>query len=306
MAEVSAWTSKSIGSRFGHWFFYMMVRIGGRRLAYFFLYFIVLYYVLFHPAVSLRTDPYLLRRFPGSNRLKRVANRYLLTLSLGKALIDRAVFGILGSRAIQMKFEEPADFEELKALAGQSGFILLMSHVGCWQAVMSALPDLGRRVNLLMLRDQQDIDKHYFEHGEKTASPFNIINPEQFLGGGLEMLSALKNDEILCIMGDRIFKPEEPSLELNFLGSKANFPTSAYRMASLAQKPIVVLNSRKSGPSGYTLAIPDVMSVPGKLGRKKDAYRPYVKRFVDSLESYADRDPFQFFNFYDMWMDHRL
>lgn len=293
------WSSKSIGSKFGHQFFYLMVKIGGRQLAYFFLYFIVFYYVIFHPAVKEKADPYLSKRFPDSGVLKRIRDRYLLILQLGKTLIDRATFGICGQESIHIAFDNEDDLLKIKAL--NSGFVILMSHVGAWQVIMSALSKIGKPVNLLMLQDDQDVDMHYFEHG-RQKNFFHIISPEQFLGGTIEMLNVLKNDEILCIMGDRIFKNKELSLDVQFLGGDALFPLSAYKIASIAQKPIVILYSGKSGPNRYTLSIPEIIHVPEKLGKKKDNYRPYVQKFVTSLEHYTEEYPYQFFNFYDMWI----
>lgn len=292
------WDSKSIGSKFGHNFFYFMVRIGGRRLAYFFLYFIVGYYSVFFPSIRKKSDPYLLKRFPNSGGIKRLVNRYVLILNLGKALIDRALLGISGPQSIQVSFSDPNDLKRIKSL--ETGFILLMSHTGCWQVVMSALAELKKPVNLLMLRNEKDIDKHYFEHGN-AENIFKIIDPEQFLGGTIEMINVLKNDEILCIMGDRVFKNNEVSVKLNFLGRDAKFPYSAQKIASIAQKPVVILYSHKSGPDSYELSISNVIHIPARLGKKKEAYQPYVQDFVTSLELFVQEYPYQFFNFYDMW-----
>lgn len=292
------WSSESIGSKFGHHFFYFMIKFGGRRLAYFFLYFIVFYYALFFPSIKKKTDPYLSKRFPDSGIFKRLYNRYLLILHFGMVLIDRALLGICGPESIQMVFGIPEDILKIKSL--NSGFILLMSHVGCWQGVMSALSKLKRPVNLLMLRNDKDIDKHYFEHGN-AEKKFKIIDPEQFLGGTIEMLNALKRDEILCIMGDRVFKNKELSIQLDFLGTPALFPFSAHKIASITQKPIVILFSHKSGPNRYTLDIPDIIHIPPRLGKKNERYKPFVQEFVTSLEVFVQEYPYQFFNFYDMW-----
>ena len=292
------WNSHSIGSKFGHNFFYFMVKLGGRRLAYFFLYFIVFYYAFFFPSIKKKTDPYLSKRFPDSGFIKKRYDRYLLILYLGKTLIDRAILGISGPESLQISFKDPNDLLKIKSLG--SGFIILMSHVGSWQLVMSALSGLKKPVNLLMLRNDQDIDKHYFEH-DTGENIFKIINPDQFLGGTIEMLKVLEKDEILCIMGDRIFKDKEFFIKINFLGKNALFPLSAYKIASIAQKPVVVLYSQKSGPDSYTLNLPKIIHIPPKLGKNKENYKPYVQEFVTSLELFIQEYPYQFFNFYDMW-----
>ena len=66
---------------------------------------------------------------------------------------------------------------------------------------------------------------------------------------------------------------------------------------------MVVLLSHKSGPSAYVLEAGPVLHVPEGLGRRDEEVRPYVARFVDVLEAYTRRHPFQFFNFYDLWAD---
>jgi predicted LPLAT superfamily acyltransferase len=219
-------------------------------------------------------------------------------LSLGKTLVDRAILGILGPGTFLVSFENQEEFKAIKSL--DSGFIILMSHVGCWQLAMSALSRLNRPVNLIMLQEEKDIDKHYYEHGNQEKK-FNIISPNQFLGGSIEMLDVLKKDEILCIMGDRIFGNTDLSLKMDFLNGNALFPISSYRLASISQKPIVILHSYKSGPDTYKINLPQIIQIPPKLGKEKKKNYPFAQAFVQSLETYIQDHPYQFFNFYDMW-----
>ncbi len=296
------WDSKSVGSRMGHHFFYFMIRLGGRHLArplaYFSLYFVVFYYIAFFPSIKQKCSSYLERRFPKAGRFRQFIHRYKLVLGLGRTLIDRAIFGILGPGTFLASFESQEEFNAIKSL--DTGFIILMSHVGCWQVAMSALAHLNRPVNLLMLQQNEDIDKHYYEHGSQEKK-FKIINPAQFLGGSIEMLSVLKKDEILCIMGDRIFGNTDLSLKMDFLKGNALFPYSAYKLASISQKPIVILHSYKSGPDTYKIILPQIILVPPKLGKAKENLYPFANTFVQSLETYIQDHPYQFFNFYDMW-----
>ena len=302
MNQNSKWDSKRLGSRMGHHVFYGMIRLGGQRLArplaYFSLYFVVFYYVAFFPSVKRKCAPYLKKRFPSASRFRQFLHRYQWVLSLGKTLIDRAILGILGPETFLASFDNQEEFDTIQSL--DSGFIILMSHVGCWQLAMSALAHLNRPVNLLMLQNKGDIDKHYYEHGNQEKR-FNIINPAQFLGGSIEMLSVLKKDEILCIMGDRVFGNTDLTLKMDFLNAKALFPYSAYKLASISQKPIVILHSYKSGPGTYKITLPRIIQIPPKLGKEKKKMYPFIKTFVQSLETFIQDHPYQFFNFYDMW-----
>jgi predicted LPLAT superfamily acyltransferase len=296
--EPRQWTSRSIGSSFQHQFFYTLIRIGGRRLAYFFLYFIVLYYILFRPSVRKKCDFYLSRRFPDDSLFKRMIHRYRLSLELGKVLIDRAIIGILGYEKLSISFEKKEILRNL--ISEGNGIIFLMAHVGCWQAALSALGYLKIPINMVIHREEGDIDRHYFEH-QSTQSPFRIIDPGGYLGGTLEMMDVLKKGEVLCLMGDRIFGNPKNSVSIDFLGEKAFFPFSAFKVASATGSPIVILITFKKDVANFGLDLAKVIYVPEKLGRSGENFKPYVSEFVNVLEKYTEVHPFQFFNFYDIW-----
>jgi predicted LPLAT superfamily acyltransferase len=50
------------------------------------------------------------------------------------------------------------------------------------------------------------------------------------------------------------------------------------------------------------LDLAKVIHVPEGLGRSGEGYMPYISEFVKFLEGYTETHPFQFFNFYDIWM----
>lgn len=292
------WNKKTYGTNWGHAFFHWVIRVSGKRPAYFCLYFVVFAYVAFYPSVREHCRPYLTRRFPGIGQMGLFFRSYRLALNLGKILIDNAAMEILGPSCISADFRDPGDYDRLRVL--DSGFIILMSHVGCWQVAISALSKLNRPVNLLMLTQEKKLNRH---GTTGQTSRFKVINPDQFLGGTLDILNVLKNNEILCIMGDRLFGNPAYALDMDFLGNKALFPFSAYKLAAIAQKPIVVLNTFKTGHSEYELALQKIIHVPAKRGKTGDAYKPFAREYVSSLEAYTREHPYQFFNFYDMWGD---
>ncbi|MBE0597574.1 MAG: lipid A biosynthesis acyltransferase, partial [Desulfuromonadales bacterium] len=215
----AGWSSRSIGSQLQHRIFYLLIRLGGRRAAYALLYFVVLYYVLFRPSLRRRAYPYLRRRFP--QHPPRLGDSFRMSLSLGQVLVDRAVVGILGPTALQVGLEGRQELIDL--VAEGRGLILMTAHVGCWQVAMSAFDFLQVPVNLLMQREEGDIDRHYFEHAG-IDSPYRIIDPRGFLGGALEMIEVLKRGEVLSVMGDRMLGNDRNAAEADFLGAPVRFP----------------------------------------------------------------------------------
>ncbi|MBJ6748714.1 LpxL/LpxP family acyltransferase [Geomonas anaerohicana] len=299
LQNVKKWSSKSIGSGFQHWIFYTLIRLGGRGAAYLLLRCVVFYYVLFSPAVRRRCFPYLSRRFPQRQGVGRLIDCYRLSLGIGEVLVDRAALGILGTGGITV---DQVDLARLEELVGQGkGLILVTSHVGAWQGAMAVLKFLATPVNLLIHRQEGDLDRHFFEHG--GDSPFRIIDPAGYLGGTLEMMGALKKGEIVCIMGDRAMGSESGTIKGRFLGGEVAFPYSPYKLAAATGAPIAFIFPTKTGAASYALNLAKVLSVPHLGGRSGEPYRPFVKEYVAELERFTAEHPYQFFNFFDMWDD---
>jgi len=292
------WSSRSIGSRLQHRVFHLLLLAGGLRAAYALLYPVIAWYTLLRPSVRRRGSYYLSRRFPGRSVLGRLSDSYRHSLALGTALVDRAAVGLLPAGAITATLREREVLLDL--LREGRGLILLTAHVGSWQAMLPALSLLNTPVNLLIQREEGDVDRHYFElRGE--ACPFRIVDPQGYLGGAIEMVSALKRGEVLCIMGDRIFGEARGVLPIDFLGAPAPFPAGPYKIAAATGAPIAVLFSVKTGPTMYQMVFAGVLRVPEHAGRGKPGYRPFAESYVRLLEGCVREHPFQFFNFYDMW-----
>ncbi len=292
------WSGRSLGNRLGYTIFYGLIRLGGRRLAYFGLYWVVLYYVLCRPSIRRRSYPYLQHRFPGQPFWQDYLDCYRMFLAMGRLLIDRGIAGTLGTD--KMRFTISGRRELLKLVDEGRGFVLLLSHSGCWQVALAALNFLKTPVNLLLNREEGNKDRHYFDY-DGVSSPVRIIDPGSYLGGTLEMLDVLKKGQILCMMGDRILGSARNSLAVEFLDEEALFPYSAFKIASAARVPVVVLFSSKTGGDSYDLNVSQIIDLPPDLGRAAEGFRPYVERFVKELEQYVQVHPYQFFNFFNMW-----
>jgi len=87
------WSSRSLGTRFGHNIFYVLIQLGGRRLGYFALHWVVLYYVLCRPSIRGRSSDYLRHRFPNQSLIMRYVNCYRMFLEMGRVLGDRVILG---------------------------------------------------------------------------------------------------------------------------------------------------------------------------------------------------------------------
>ncbi|MEA3544746.1 MAG: lysophospholipid acyltransferase family protein [Thermodesulfobacteriota bacterium] len=293
------WTSRSIGSSWQHQSFYLLIRWGGQQAAYLLLYCVVFYYTLL-PSIRKKCSYYLSRRFPEAGCWQQFWNSYRMNLALGKVLVDRALVGILGADKLEVKLHGK---QELMDLIDQgNGVILVNAHIGCWQVAASVLDFVETPINLLIQREEGDIDRHHFEHSG-GESPYRIIDPRGYLGGVMEMLQVLKRGEVLSVMGDRMLGNDKNGVEVNFMGGTVTFPFSAYKLASATGAPIVALLSHKVGGNRYAIKISSPIEVPANLGRGKENFIPYVQEYAEILERFCEEHPFQFFNFFDMWQN---
>lgn len=292
------WSSRSVGSNWQHQFFYLAIKLGGRRLAYLMLYFVVGYYVLFSRLARERAGYYLTHRFPQANAVLKLWHCYKMILAFGKVLVDRAVVGILGPESFSVCLDER---EQLLKLRDENrGMILMTAHVGCWQVAMSTLAFLQRPVHMLMRREDSDIDRHYYEHAG-IECPYRVIDPTGYLGGTLEMLGVLKQGQIVSVMGDRLLGSRRSSVAVDFLGEPIQLPFSAYKIASATGAPVVVFFTSKNGPASYQLKLAKVIRVPELDGSDAETFRPFAEEFSAALEAYCAEHPYQFFNFFDLW-----
>lgn len=262
------------------------------------LYFVVAYYALFSRLARQRAGYYLKRRFPEARGAARFWHAYRLILEFGKVLVDRAAVGILGPETFAISL--PQREELLKLRDENRGMILMAAHVGCWQVAMAALDFLERPVHMLMHRQQGDIDRHYYEHAG-IACPYQTIDPAGYLGGTLEMMGALKQGQIVSVMGDRLLGSERSAVAVDFFGETVYLPFSAYKIASATGAPVVVFFTAREGADRYSLRLAKVIRVGRLSGRREETFRPYAVEFSRALEDYCRAHPYQFFNFYDLW-----
>ncbi len=290
------WSSRSLGARWQHAFFYALIRLGGPRIARIMADGVTCWFVVTNRTVRARCAPYLRRRFPEHRGWRRLLDVWRLSRQFAHILVDRAALGILGPGTLTTHHEGAPALLEL--VAEDRGLILLTAHVGAWQLGMIGLPRLGVPVTVVMHRDPGDVDRQYFEHAEGDA-PFRILDPAE--GGTLALLAELERGGALCIMGDRVMPGTGGTVEADFLGGPIALPFGPFRLAAATGAPIAVCFFTKPEPDRFELEVAAVLRPPEDLGRKPEAYRPFAQAYADALEAYVAREPYRFFNFFDLW-----
>ena len=292
-------TGRSMASRFKHRFIYVLISLGGRTLAYWFLYPLVWVYCL-HKSVRDKSRAYVMRQFTPKTKWEFFKHTYRLNLTFGRTLVDRAALGILGSTHFVYDEQSRRRCEEL--VRQGKGLLLLTAHVGCWQSAVNCMQFLNKPMHILYYRNPKDNDKTVAEHRGKK-SPFTFINPAGPLGGIAEMMSALQRGEIVCAMADRVFGNPHNAVDVQFLGGNVRVPYSFYRLAAVTGAPVVIAFFPWTGRGQLASWVFPAVFVQDK-GPGKQHYQPYAQQFIDALAQFCIKYPYQFFNYFDWWNEY--
>jgi len=287
--------SKKRGNKLGFWFFKFFLKTGGLISAYLLLYFVALYYYLFDKEAFLNARAYLKRRFKDKYRNLDV---YKLFVSQGKQLIDRAA-SISGLIDFNFYLEGKDTLEKLRK--SEKGFILLTAHAGNWQIAMSTLENINKKVYLVMRPEDNEALREALDLSAGKTN-ISIISPESELGGVLSIMKEIEDGNVVAFMGDRPYNFD--SIEIDFIGDRANFPYGAFALAAAAGVPVVTMLVAKVGHKSYNIDFTNTICPKYKRDEsKKNQLKVWVQEYADILNNFFDKYPFQCFLFYEVWIN---
>ena len=285
------------GGRFALWLIRSIALYGGRGLGRLLLYPITLYFLLRRGPERRASRAYLDRVLGRPAKLLDVA-RHIHTFA--STILDRV---FLLSQRLD-RFEVTVHGLDLlhAAMDRGRGVLLLGSHHGSFESlrVLSlARPDADIRVVL--------------DKGQNPALTqlLDALNPKLARGiidagqGGTAIVLAIgeaaAQGAVIGLLADRA-RPGESSIDCDFLGSPAPFPTAPMLIASSLHLPVVLCFGLYRGGRRYDLHFePFSEGVHIPRGQRATLLREHVARYAQRLEHYVRLAPFNWFNFYDFW-----
>lgn len=242
------------------------------------------------------------------NYLTRVMGRSATTLEVLKHFVcfahvaaDRFFFFSGLGDEIPVRF---VDVDQVRRVVdrGDAG-IFLAAHLGSFEAARVVGPKLGG-IDLRIVLDQQFSGRFLQLMTEINPDLANsIIDSEQgSIELGLTIKDSLREGSWVGFLADR-FRPDDRTLSVDFLGTKAPFPVGPYIIASTFNAPIICTFCRLSG-NGYEVHC-EVLSEQVKLPRanRSQALETLATAYVRRLEHHVRAAPFGWFNFFDFWAE---
>ena len=198
------------------------------------------------------------------------------------------------------RFEITIKGEEIVAdiLKQGSGCLLLGAHHGSFEVlrmVGRSQPDL--RISLAM----------YEATGRKISAALNAINPNLaplIIGLGtpgamIEIKDCLEQGGFVGMLADRTLA-SDATVNIDFLGQPASFPTGPARLAAMLRPQVVLMVGLFQGRNRYEIHFERLAAASPARPEPRDTTQ-LIAAYATRLEHYCRMAPYNWFNFFDFW-----
>jgi predicted LPLAT superfamily acyltransferase len=184
-----------------------------------------------------------------------------------------------------------------ECLSGGSGLVVWTAHVGNWEFASRLLELSGRPVNVARLVEAGNPAEAMLR--DLMVNPnLRIVDLNDPLAS-IQLLCALRRNEIVAMQGDRVYQTGSV-VELPFFGRPARFPPGPFHLANVSGAPLLPGLVVRTGWLRYRVVMGEPISVDRTLDRD-EWVRLALARAVAFLEGQLRRWHHQWLNFYDFW-----
>lgn len=219
-------------------------------------------------------------------------------------IVDRVV--LFSGRERELEIYTEGEETLISALRGGRGCLLLGAHLGSFEALRAfshQAPEDCRRLKVVMDREHNSLMTRVIEdlQPELRDSVIEARKPGPQIV--LEVAQALSAGGMVAMLGDRA-RDHEPTNRVMFLGEQASFPISPLYIAWILDVPVFLGLGLYEGTHRYRLVF-EPLERPGPHTTDRRKRRvlldQWLANYVQRLEYYARRYPYNWFNFYDFW-----
>jgi predicted LPLAT superfamily acyltransferase len=194
----------------------------------------------------------------------------------------------------------------LEAHAAGTGCVLLMSHMGNWQAAAHMLNQEMPQIPLMLYMGQ--VQKQQLEMRQKAAlaaagvrivavdeaggSPFDIVEGVRFLRAG----------GIVSLTGDRVWRQDQRTVEATFLKRRIRLPQAPYLLALMGGAPLIFFFAFRTGRGRYHIsASPPCHLRPATRRHRAAVIQAAAQRYAEALEAAVRTHPLQWYHFEEIF-----
>jgi|HigsolmetaAR202D_1030399.scaffolds.fasta_scaffold00150_25 predicted LPLAT superfamily acyltransferase len=204
--------------------------------------------------------------------------------------------------AIDIDIHRP---EQVRAtVARHPGCLLFVAHFGSAEALrVTAIKKRGLPLSILLDRNHGRMLTQLLEQVNPGLARSVIDASERGPNLVLKLKEALEEGRMIGIMADRALATDR-AVEVELLGGKARLPVGPWQLAHSLQVPVILGFGCYLGDNRYAAHF-ELFAESIKLPRanREAAIQQLAQRYAQRLEYYAHLAPYNWFNFYDFWLD---
>jgi len=187
----------------------------------------------------------------------------------------------------------------------KEGGIILMSHVGNWEMAAHVLKMRGHNIpGMKLLLYLGERFKDQIEHTQKEdliqcgvkiiVARENSVSPTDIVEG----INFLRTGGLVSLTGDRMWRKDQRSIAVRFLGHEVFLPETPFVFALLSGTPLYIFFAFRTGRETYHFQIRPPEYVRAKdRSERQSAIARAAQVYADRLEEMARRHPFEWFHF---------
>jgi lauroyl/myristoyl acyltransferase len=255
-------------------------------------------YFLFFPARVSHSIRFYRALFPRGGRLHALYRTWRQYHMFTTVFVDRFRLRRYGRLPYASKGREHLD----RALKEQTGGIILMSHMGNWEAAAHLLKGERRDMDLMLImgiRDKEQIERRQKESlaesgvrvmaaGRADTTPLDILEPLRFL----------KDGGLVSLTGDVIWNDNQRAVSVDFLEHRADLPEPPHMLALASGAPIFVLFAFRKTDGTYDFSVtPPLYVTAATRSDRQAAIQRSAQRYADLIAEKLQEYPDQWYHF---------
>ena len=189
-----------------------------------------------------------------------------------------------------------------EAVSKGRGGILLMSHMGNWEVAAHLLKQKLKGLRLLLYMGIQQ--KEQIERLQKEAlmqSGIRIIAVEKDGGSPMDLVEGLRFIEaggLVSMTGDLVWKREQRTIPVQFLGREILLPEVPHVLALLSGAPMFIFFALRETENRYRFTVTAPMYLKAASRRDRESViRASAQAYARVLEETLRQHPLQWYHF---------
>jgi KDO2-lipid IV(A) lauroyltransferase len=206
------------------------------------------------------------------------------------------------SQLLDMLVDSEGSGDKIKqCLAAGNGLIVWTAHLGNWEFA-SRLLAIYARVNVARVVEENpaEITLRNLMASERIVT----VDLKRGIPATLELLQALRRNEIVAIQGDRVY--QKHTFEVPFFSLPTSFPVGPFLLSQVSGAPVLPAFVIRRRWLRYDALIGDpITAVPRSAKRSNDdpSLHEAMCRAVRFLEKTLATHYDQWMNYFDFWAD---